>query len=266
MAGDLLAERLNLGFAISKPNQGWCPRPLDSSGFESVSISSTLVEESDTEMASGKFVAYYRVSTDGQGKSGLGLDAQRQAVATYLNGGSWTLVGGFTEIEFRRNADRPKLQAALAMCRAYRAALVVANVSRLTRSVAFLSKLLAADVEICFVDLPSIEGATGRFILQQMASVAELEAGMIGERTRKALAAAKARGQKLGGFRGYTPTAEDGAKARKAHTAKAHARAELQAPIITRLDPDGSLSLRALAAKLTAEGLPTPAGAPSGPP
>jgi DNA invertase Pin-like site-specific DNA recombinase len=74
----------------------------------------------------------------------------------------------------------------------------------LTRSVAFLSKLLEADVEIRFVDLPSIEGATGRFILQQMASVAELEAGMIGERTKRALAAAKARGQKLGGFRGYT--------------------------------------------------------------
>jgi DNA invertase Pin-like site-specific DNA recombinase len=211
-------------------------------------------------MASGEFVAYYRVSTDGQGKSGLGLDAQRQAVATYLNGGSWTLVGGFTEIESGRNADRPKLQAALAMCRAYRAALVVANVSRLTRSVAFLSKLLEADVEIRFVDLPSIEGAIGSFILQQMASVAQLEAGMIGERTRKALAAAKARGQKLGGFRGYTPTAEDGANGRKARSTTARARAADLAPIITRLDPDGSLSLRQLAAALTAEGLPTPAG------
>jgi DNA invertase Pin-like site-specific DNA recombinase len=212
-------------------------------------------------MASGKFVAYYRVSTDGQGKSGLGLEAQRQAVATYLNGGSWTLVGEFTEIESGRNADRPKLQEALAMCRAYRAALVVANVSRLTRSVAFLSKLLEADVEIRLVDLPSIEGATGRFILQQMASVAELEAGMIGERTKRALAAAKARGQKLGGFRGYTPSAEDGANGRKARSATARARAADLAPIITRLDPDGSLSLRALAARLTAEGLPTSAGA-----
>ena len=211
-------------------------------------------------MATGKCVAYYRVSTDGQGKSGLGLEAQRQAVATYLNGGSWTLVGDFTEVESGRNADRPKLQEALAMCRAYRAALVVANVSRLTRSVAFLSELLDADVEIRFVDLPSIEGATGMFILQQMASVAQLEAGMIGERTKKALAEAKARGQKLGGFRGYTPTAEDGANGRKARSATAHARAADLAPIITRLDPDGSLSLRALAAKLTAEGLPTPAG------
>jgi hypothetical protein len=82
------------------------------------------------------------------------------------------------------------------------ATLVVANVSRLTRSVAFLSKLVAADVEIRFVDFPAIEGATGRFMLHQMASVAEREAGMISDRTRKALAAAKARGVKLGGFRG----------------------------------------------------------------
>jgi DNA invertase Pin-like site-specific DNA recombinase len=147
------------------------------------------------------------------------------------------------------------------MCRAYRAALVVANVSRLTRSVAFLSKLLEADVEIRFVDLPSIEGATGRFLLQQMASVAELEAGMIGERTKRALAAAKERGRKLGGFRGRAATADDRARASAALTARANEHAESLAPIITRLDPDGSLSLRALAARLTADGLPTPAGA-----
>jgi Resolvase, N terminal domain len=135
----------------------------------------------------GKFVAYYRVSTNGQGKSGLGLDAQGKAVNDYLNGGSWNLVGEFTEIESGRNAARPKLQEALALCRAHRAALVVANVSRLTRSVAFLSKLLDSGVEIRFVDLPQIEGPTGKFMLQQMASVAELEAGMIGERTNAPL-------------------------------------------------------------------------------
>jgi DNA invertase Pin-like site-specific DNA recombinase len=146
------------------------------------------------------------------------------------------------------------------MCRAYRAALVVANVSRLTRSVAFLSRLLEADVEIRFVDLPSIEGATGRFILQQMASVAELGAGMIGERTKRSLAAAKARGQKLGGFRGYTPRPRRMAPTVARPEAPPPARAADLAPIITRLAPDGSPSLRALAAKLTAEGLPTPAG------
>jgi DNA invertase Pin-like site-specific DNA recombinase len=212
-------------------------------------------------MANGKFVSYLRVSTDRQGKSGLGLEAQRQAVENYLNGGDWQLVREFVEIESGRSSDRRELEAALQLCRAHRAALVVANVSRLTRSVAFLSKLLAADVEIRFVDLPAIEGATGKFLLHQMATVAELEAGMISDRTKRALAAAKARGVALGGFRGRAGTAEDTAKARNAHTAKARGHAASLVPIITRLDPNGSLSLRALAAKLTAEGLPTPAGA-----
>src|SRR5580693_3433504 len=112
---------------------------------------------------SGKWVSYLRVSTDRQGASGLGLEAQRKAVADYLNGGEWRLVDEFTEIESGRNNNREELEKALSLCRAHRAALVVANVSRLTRSVAFLSKLIAADVEIRFVDLPAIEGATGRF-------------------------------------------------------------------------------------------------------
>jgi DNA invertase Pin-like site-specific DNA recombinase len=211
-------------------------------------------------MANGKFVAYFRVSTDRQGKSGLGLDAQQKAVTDYLNGGDWQLVGEFTEIESGRSNDRRELEKALTLCRAHRAALVVANVSRLTRSVAFLSKLLAADVEIRFVDLPAIEGATGKFLLHQMASVAELEAGMISDRTRKALAAAKVRGVRLGGFRGRAGTAGDTAKARAARSLKAAGHAGSLAPIIARIDPDGRLSLRALAAALTAEEFPTPAG------
>jgi DNA invertase Pin-like site-specific DNA recombinase len=201
-------------------------------------------------MASGKLVAYYRVSTTGQGKSGLGLEAQSKAVKDYLNGGEWTLVAEFTEVESGRSADRPKLQEALALCRAHRAA-----------SVAFLSKLLDSGVEIRFVDLPQIEGATGKFTLQQMASVAELEAGMIGERTKRALAAARERGKKLGGFRGRAATADDRARASAALTARANEHAAAVAPIFARLEADGSLSLRVLAAKLTAEGLPTPAGA-----
>lgn len=210
-------------------------------------------------MANGKFVSYLRVSTKVQGQSGLGIEAQREAVDRYLNGGAWTLIAEFKEIESGRNADRRELEAALALCRAHRAALVVSKVDRLTRSVAFLSKLLAADVEIRFVDLPAIEGPTGRFLLQQMASVAELEAGMIGKRTKDALAAAKARGVTLGGFRGRAGTAEDCASARAVRTSNAVAHASAVAPIIARLDPTGSLSLHALAAKLTAEGLPTPA-------
>src|ERR1700716_2104829 len=100
-----------------------------------------------------------------------------------------------------KRADRPALDKALAAARLHRAALVVSKVDRLTRSVAFLSKLLEANVDVRFADLPQIEGPTGRFMLQQMASVAELDAGMISDRTRKALAAVKERGRKLGGVR-----------------------------------------------------------------
>src|SRR5215212_5636699 len=119
------------------------------------------------------FVAYYRVSTARQGKSGLGLDAQRAAINTYLNGGDWRIIGEFTEIEGGKRSDRPQLDAALTMARVHRVPLVVAKVDRLTRSVSFLSRLLDAGVDVRFADLPQIEGATS-FLLQQMVAVAEL--------------------------------------------------------------------------------------------
>src|SRR5712664_3137865 len=140
-------------------------------------------------MAQGRFVSYLRVSTAQQGRSGLGVEAQRQAVETYLNGGKWTLVKEFVEVESGKRADRPELAKALMLCRAHRAALVVAKVDRLTRSHDFLTRLNDSRVEVRFCDLPQLEGPTGRFLLQQMVSVAELEAGMIGDRTKKALAA-----------------------------------------------------------------------------
>src|SRR6202163_2691586 len=151
--------------------------------------------------ANGKFIAYYRVSTERQGRSGLGLEAQRAAVALYLNGGNWHIAAEFTEIESGRRSDRPELDKALAAARLHRCPLVVSKVDRLTRSVAFLSRLLEAGVDVRFADLPQIEGATGRFLLQQMVAVAELEAGMISARTKAALAAAAKRGKKLGGRR-----------------------------------------------------------------
>jgi DNA invertase Pin-like site-specific DNA recombinase len=170
----------------------------------------------------GKFVAYYRVSTPKQGKSGLGLEAQKQAVATYLNGGSWEIVGEFVEVESGKRADRRELDKALAAARLHRCPLIVSKVDRLTRSVSFLSRLLDANVDVRFADLPQIEGATGRFLLQQMVAVAELEAGMISKRTKDALGAAKKRGKKLGGFRGKMPTA----KARRLAVAAIETRAE----------------------------------------
>lgn len=149
------------------------------------------------DQAKLKFVAYYRVSTRKQGTSGLGVEAQRLAVAAYLEGASGEVVAEYTEIESGRRDDRPALEQALAIARIHQATLVVAKVDRLTRSVGFLSRLLEAGLDVRFADLPAIEGPTGRFMLQQMAAVAELEAGLISHRTKAALAAAKARGNSL---------------------------------------------------------------------
>ena len=127
----------------------------------------------------GGFVAYYRVSTSKQGKSGLGLEAQRAAVASYLNGGDWSIIAEFTEVETGKRSDRPALDKALAAARLHRVPLVVSKVDRLTRSVAFLSRLLEAGVDVRFADLPQIEGATGRFLLQQMVALACISTGVL---------------------------------------------------------------------------------------
>src|SRR3954463_2950083 len=150
-------------------------------------------------MAAIKFVSYLRVSTDKQGRSGLGIEAQREAVARYLNGGNWKLVREYLETESGKRSDRPKLSKALGHAKAIGATVVFAKLDRLTRNVDLLRSLVAADVDLIFCDLPHVPaGAMGRFLLTQMASVAELEAGLISERTKAALAAAKARGVKLG--------------------------------------------------------------------
>jgi DNA invertase Pin-like site-specific DNA recombinase len=208
----------------------------------------------------GKFVAYYRVSTGKQGKSGLGIEAQRAAVAAYLNGGNWSIVAEFTEVESGKRSDRPALDQALAAARLHRAALVVSKVDRLTRSVAFLSRLLEAGVDVRFADLPAIEGATGRFLLQQMVAVAELEAGMISKRTKDALAAAKRRGKVLGGNRGVTPGRKMQEASRKALQARSEARAADIAPTIRELQEAGATSLRAIADGLNAQSIPTARG------
>ena len=146
----------------------------------------------------GKYVAYYRVSTDRQGRSGLGLDAQKAAVADRLNGGRWQIAGEFTEIESGKRASRPQLDAAIAACKKHKARLVVAKLDRLSRNVAFLLKLIDAGVDVLFADLPELNGAMGKFVLITMANVAELEAGLVSERTKAALKAAKARGGTAG--------------------------------------------------------------------
>jgi DNA invertase Pin-like site-specific DNA recombinase len=208
----------------------------------------------------GGFIAYYRVSTSKQGRSGLGIEAQRQAVATYLNGGNWRIVGEFVEVESGKRSDRPELDKALAMARVRQVPLVVAKVDRLTRSVAFLSRMLEAGVDVRFADLPLIEGATGKFLLQQMAAVAELEAGMISARTKAALAAAKRRGVKLGGNRGARLTAKARAAGRAALQERARNRAADLASTIKELQAAGCESLRAIAAGLEERGIPAARG------
>src|SRR3954469_16696104 len=152
-------------------------------------------------MAVGRFVAYYRVSTEKQGKSGLGLEAQREAGQSYLNGGSCSLAAEVTEIESGRRNDRPELDRALGLCRLYGATLIVARLDRLARNVAFVSALMEAGVDFVAVDFPQ----ANRLTVHILAAVAEHEAKAISERTTAALARARARGVKLGGDRGHMP-------------------------------------------------------------
>lgn len=212
-------------------------------------------------MANGGFISYLRVSTGKQGAAGLGIEGQRTAVSNYLNGGDWTIVAEFVEVESGRNSARPVLAQALAAARLHRVPLIVAKVDRLTRSLAFLSRLIEAGVDVRFCDLPKIEGPAGRFMLQQMAAVAELEAGMIGKRTKEALAAAKKRGAKLGGRRaGQRLTDAMRAAGRDALSSRSKARAADLAPVIAELRSAGVTSLGGIAKALTARGIPTARG------
>lgn len=201
-----------------------------------------------------RFVTYLRVSTDRQGRSGLGLEAQRSAVSAYLADGR--LVAELVEVESGRKADRPELARALSLCRAHRATLVVAKLDRLARDAHFLLGLHKAGVEFVACDMPS----ANRLTVGIMALVAEEEAAMISARTKAALAAAKARGVKLGGFRGRAGTAREIGIANAARNDKADAYARDLAPILARLDPEGRLSLRQLVAALEGEGIGTPTG------
>jgi DNA invertase Pin-like site-specific DNA recombinase len=213
-------------------------------------------------MAKGKFVSYLRVSTDKQGRSGLGVEAQRAAVDNYLNGGRWTLVAEFVETESGRRSDRPKLIKALAHAKALGATLVFAKLDRLTRNVDLLRSLVASNVDLVFCDLPHVPpGAMGRFLLTQMASVAELEGGLISERTKAALAAAKARGVKLGnpnGARALRGKQVGNKQAIAVVKASAANRAANLKGIVDDLRTQGIKSIRTIAAELNARGILTP--------
>jgi DNA invertase Pin-like site-specific DNA recombinase len=206
-----------------------------------------------------RFIAYYRVSTAKQGASGLGLAAQRSAVGAYLKEHE-QVIAEFKEVESGRRTDRPALEQALATARIHRIPIVVAKVDRLTRSVAFLSRLLESGVEVRFADLPAMEGPTGRFMLQQMAAVAELEAGLISTRTKAALAVAKKRGVTLGGFRGTSISKAAHQASKVARGRMAAQRARDLMPTLRELQGEGITSHEGLARALTDRRIPTARG------
>jgi DNA invertase Pin-like site-specific DNA recombinase len=154
-----------------------------------------------------RFVPYLRVSTAKQGRSGLGLEAQQAAIASFVQAGDMLLAPPFVEVESGRKANRPQLDAAIARCRQVGATLLVAKLDRLSRDAHFLLGLKKAGVEFIAADMPHANQMT----VGIMALVAEEEAKAASRRTKEALAAAKARGVKLGGFRAGArpPSAEE---------------------------------------------------------
>lgn len=189
-----------------------------------------------------RFVSYIRVSTAQQGTSGLGQDAQRAAIAAHVTAQGGTLVQEFSEVESGTKSKRPQLRAALAAAKQTGAALIVAKLDRLSRNVAFLGALIESDVQFVALDLP----AANKFTLHIMAAVAQQERDATSERTKAALAAAKARGQKLGG-RNMTPAIQRAAvAAKRAQTAERYATV---GTVCTLMRRNGS-SLAQIAAKL----------------
>ena len=207
-------------------------------------------------MANGSWVSYLRVSTAKQGASGLGLEAQRQAVADFLNGGRWKVVAEFVEVESGSHSDRPQLAEAMRCCRLHNATLVIAKLDRLSRDAHFLLGLQKAGVRFVAADMPE----ANEMVVGIMAVVAQAERKMISARTKAALAAAKARGVKLGGHRGATLDQTTRDKGNAVITARAEARRADLLPTIAQLQAQGVTSLSGLARALTERGIPTARG------
>ncbi len=188
------------------------------------------------------FVAYFRVSTERQGRSGLGLEAQRDSVLRYIASVGGKLIAEHTEVETGKRNDRPELQKALAWCRRRKAKLVIAKLDRLSRNMAFIATMMDSGVEFIACDNPH---AT-RLTLHILAAVAEHEREAIAQRTKAALQAAKARGVRLGRY-----GADCLAPANK--TAALETAKRLR-PILAELTA-ARMSLREIAAELTARGV-----------
>lgn len=211
----------------------------------------------------GRLIAYYRVSTEQQGRSGLGLEAQREAVSRYAASAGAVLVAEYQEVESGKRVDRPQLTAALSAARAKRATLVIAKLDRLSRNARFLLSVVEGTGEggVVFCDLPQLPaGAMGKFFVTLMAAVAELEAGLISQRTRAALEAAKARGVRLGSPMLRRGDSEAARLGREAQTDRSSEHAADVAPFIAAARRAGATSLQDFADALMARGVRTPRG------
>jgi DNA invertase Pin-like site-specific DNA recombinase len=193
-----------------------------------------------------KFVAYFRVSTDRQGRSGLGLDAQRLHVKNYVASSNGNLLEEFVEVESGRKADRPQLAAAIAKCKKNNAILLIAKLDRLARRVHFISGLMETGVQFRAADMPNAD----KFMLHVYAAMAEEEARRISERTKHALQSAKARGIKLG---------VTGRALAERHKAAAQEFAISVGPTIAALKADG-LSVRKIADRLNFDNVKSHSG------
>jgi DNA invertase Pin-like site-specific DNA recombinase len=209
-------------------------------------------------MASKALVAYYRVSTDRQGKSGLGLDAQERAVREFASHLGVKPISSFTEVESGRKKDRPELANAIAECKRFGGRLVIAKLDRLARKVAFVSNLMESGVDFVACDMPE----ANRLTIHILAAVAEHEREMISERTRAALATARARGTPLGfsnpRLAYVQQEASEAGVVRIVEDADRFARKIM--PAIKGLKACGVTSLRGIARALQAQGIPTQRG------
>jgi DNA invertase Pin-like site-specific DNA recombinase len=203
-----------------------------------------------------RFVTYFRVSTQKQGASGLGLEAQRKAVADYLAGHKGEVIAEFQEIESGKINDRPQLLGALQRCRQTRATLLVAKLDRLSRSAAFLLNLRDSGVKFVCADMPDANELT----IGVLASVAQHEREAISARTKAALAAAKARGVKLGNPRLPSGNTKTAAIARRGLSVKADAFAYDLRDVIDAAKAEGKFTLQQIADHLIALSCSTPRG------
>jgi DNA invertase Pin-like site-specific DNA recombinase len=202
-----------------------------------------------------RYVAYYRVSTAGQGRSGLGLEAQRQAVHTFIGSPP---AHEFTEVESGKRSDRPELHKALDFAELTNSVLIVAKLDRLSRDVEFLSRLQKAPIKIIFADMPFADS----FMIGIMAQVAQWEREQISKRTKAALAVAKARGRSIGGDRGnLAQHSKAGAEASAEKRRKtANARAQKVLPHVLKARQEGFRTYKAIAAYLNRKGIRTSRG------